>query len=165
MRLSRRSLLLTAAALTVPTVASASVAPDQRLRVGLLTFVLPSGAAPSTTPPGWDWAAEGDQGMEILVRGRTVTPTPELALATALRPGADGTVRYSVTGTPPQGVSGADAYRVWSVRSTTEPVRTGVLLAASLDRETAVCLVTGSEGWSPSLRRSFLASMEVRREA
>lgn len=162
MHVSRRSLLLTAAAALTT---STSLTPDQRLRVGLLTFVLPAGAEPSTTPAGWDWAASGEQGMEIVIRGRSAAPTPELALATALRPDAAGTVRYSVTGTPPQGVSGADAYRVWSVRSTTEPVRTGVVLAATLGRETAVCLVTGSEGWSPSLRRSFLSSIEVRHEA
>lgn len=162
MALSRRSLLVTAAAVLTTSVPAPS---DQRLRVGLLTFVLPPGAAPGTPPRGWDWAAQDERGMEIVVRGRTAAPTPELALATALRPDAGGRVRYSVTGTPPQGVSGADAYRVWSVRSTTEPVRTGVLVAATLDRATAVCLMTGPEGWSPTVRRSFLASMEVRREA
>ncbi|TQM95807.1 hypothetical protein FB476_0657 [Ornithinimicrobium humiphilum] len=162
MQVSRRSLLLTAAAALTTTSAATT---DQRLRVGLLTFVLPTGAAPSTTPDGWDWAAEGEQGMQILIRGRTAAPTPELALTAAVRPEATGIVPWSVTGTPPQGVAGADAYRVWSIRSTTEPVRTGVALAATLAGATAVCLVTGSEGWSPSLRRSFLASMEVRREA
>ncbi|MFX0537465.1 hypothetical protein ACQBAT_00485 [Ornithinimicrobium sp. Y1847] len=70
-----------------------------------------------------------------------------------------------MTGHPPESVVGADAHRVWSVRSTRAPLRTGALVAATLGRETAVALLTGPEGWSPSIRRGVVSSLEVSRDA
>ena len=142
---------------------SAPVAPPERVRVGLLMLELPRETERTAPPPGWDWAGSGPEGMEILVRGRTSFPTPDLAVARVLAPRPAGDVAWVVTGNPPQGIVGTTSYRVWNVRSTVEPVRTGVLAAATLEGETAVLLLTGPDGWSPSLRRSVLSGLEVSR--
>ncbi len=165
-RLSRRQLGLGLGALLLTgasPASSAPAAPPERVRVGLMVLELPEGTEPAAVPAGWDWAGGGPDGMEILVRGRTSFPTPDLAVARVLAPRPSGDVPWTVTTNPPQGIEGTSAYRVWNVRSTAEPRRTGVLAAATLDDETAVLLLTGPDGWSPSLRRGVLAGLEVSR--
>lgn len=166
--LTRRQLGLGLGALLVAatgTSSAAQVVAPERVRVGIMLLDLPEGAEALAAPAGWDWAANGPSGLEILVRGRTSFPTPDLAMARVLAPRPGGDVLWTVTNNPPQGIIGTNAYRVWSVRSTTAPVHTGALVAATLDGQTAVVLVTGPEGWSPSLRRGVLAGLEVRRES
>lgn len=180
--LTRRQLLTTGAiALTAPALTAlaaraasdaattgdpgpAEVEPQQRLRVGLLVLTMPEGGAPSAVPAGWDWAAETSDGIQLLVIGRSAAPTPELALASVLATNTDGRFGLRVTGHPPVSVAGAQAHRVWTVRTTGAHPRTGNLVAATLGGETAIALLTGPEGWSPSARRSVLSSLEVSRD-
>ncbi|MGD8148819.1 hypothetical protein [Ornithinimicrobium sp. Y1694] len=117
-------------------------------------------------PAGWDWAAETPDGVQLLIIGRSAAPTPEVALTSVLATKENGHFGLRVTGQPPVSVAGAQAHRVWSVRNTdNDNVRTGALVAATVDRETAVCLITGPEGWSPSVRRRVLTSLEVSPDA
>jgi hypothetical protein len=170
--LTRRQVMLAAGALLTVT-GAATPPPDEPsevpggtlLRVGMLTFRMPEGAEPAAVPAGWDWAAEDDAGVQLLVLGSTAAPTPELALASVLAQSQGSRFGLRVTGHPPVSVLGADAHRVWSVATTDEPVRTGVLVAATLGTRTAVCLLTGPDGWSPSARRSILASLAVSDDA
>lgn len=143
------------------TSAGATADPSTRLRVGLLVLELPESLAPSAPAQGWDWAATGDQ-VEVQVKGRTSYPTPELALSAVLAPDRSGQFAWVVTGNPPQPVQGADAYAVWDLRATSAD-RTGALVAATLGAETAVLLIHGPGTWSPSLRRSLFAGLEVSR--
>lgn len=145
-------------------------APDptgDHIRVGLVTVREPAGAQPITVPTGWDWAVENEVGVQLLVKGHVAASTPELALAMVPLPTGSGRFQYTVRGNPVVSVTGADAHRAWSLRSTAldeagaASVRTGTLVAGTLGRQTGVLLVSGPAGWSPSVRRAVLASMGV----
>lgn len=143
------------------TSAGATADPSKRLRVGLLVLELPDALTPSAPAEGWDWAATGDE-VELQVKGSTSYPTPELAMAAVLVPDRSGQFAWTVTGNPPQPVQGAEAYGVWDLRSTSTD-RTGALVAATIGAQTAVLLIHGPGAWSPSLRRSLFAGLEVSR--
>lgn len=162
--LTRRG-FLTAAGGALTVLSSGAVEVAEPLRVGLLTFVPPEGWTEVDVPSGWDWAADAPEGVRLLVRGRTACPTPELALTMVLAPTDTGIFTLRLVSHPPQGVAGADAYRVWNVASTAGEPRTGSVVAATLGSKTAVALLTGPDGWSPSTRRSTLASLAVSTDA
>lgn len=156
--LSRRHFLIAAGTALGATGASTA---GETVQIGLMQLELPDGVAPVEPGDGWDWAAAGPDDVLLQVRGRTTFPTPDMALADLLAPGADGRFTWSVTGHPPQPVPGADAYSVLDVASVQDD-RRGVLLAGTLGAETAVLALSGAADWSPSLRRTLLSRIEVR---
>ena len=103
--LSRRHFLIAAGTALGATGASTA---GETVQIGLMQLELPDGVAPVEPGDGWDWAAAGPDDVLLQVRGRTTFPTPDMALADLLAPGADGRFTWSVTGHPPQPVPGAD---------------------------------------------------------
>lgn len=157
---TRRRLLAAGLGLLV-TSAGGPETPAQRVRVGVFVLELPEPLAAAAPEPGWDWAASGDD-VQLLVKGSTTFPSPEMAMASVLAPDRSGRFAWAVTGNPPQPVQGADTYAVWDLRATSGE-RTGALVAATVGVRTGVLLVHGPRDWSPSLRRGLFAGLRVSR--
>lgn len=110
--------------------------------------------------PGWAWAGRSS-GATVNVVGGLRAPSPDLVAAAVLGSGSHGRFPVAVTGEPAQSVRGADDHVVWSVEHRAGTVRTGVLVAVTSGGRAGALLVLGERGWSPGLRRTILAGVQV----
>lgn len=110
--------------------------------------------------PGWAWAASS-RGATVNVLGGLRSPSPDLVAAAVLGSGSQGRFPLAVTGEPAQTVRGAEDHVVRSVEHRAGTVRTGVLVAVTSQGRGGALLVLGDQGWSPGLRRTILAGVQV----